>query len=80
MHCPNNIPTWDAILPEENYDRNASSVKLGMRPLGFMDVVLPYNPSEAGSEDNPCFKVPGTDGKRVEIMIETVNSLGAQVW
>ncbi|XP_072039645.1 uncharacterized protein [Amphiura filiformis] len=70
--CPNPIPVWEAI-PENQYDRNASSVKPGMRPLGFYYTILPYRPTPDG-DPNPCFKVERTADKRVEIMTETYGS------
>ncbi|XP_072027006.1 uncharacterized protein [Amphiura filiformis] len=73
--CPNTIPVWEAI-PEDQYDRNATSVKPGMRPLGFYYTILPYTPD---GDPNPCFTVEGTADKRVEIMAETHGLLNSKL-
>lgn len=70
---------WDelAVLPEDNYDTNSTSVRQGMRPLGFFYTVLPYTPD---GTPNPCFTISGTTGKRVEIMAEAHGGMNARMW
>ena len=65
------------MIPEEDFNRNITSVTPGGRPLGFKFTVLFY---EADGKDNPCYTIPDTNEKRVEIMAEPDGGSSSQIW
>ncbi len=73
--CPN--PATFDFVPEENYDKDFRSVTPGGRPLGFEFNILYY---EADGQPNPCFEIPDTADRRVEIMAEPDGAASSQLW
>ena len=73
--CPN--PDTFEFIPEENYDRDFASVTPGERPLGFEFTILYY---EADGQPNPCYEIPDTNDRRVEIMAEPDGGGSSQLW
>ena len=65
------------IIPEEDYDESFTSVTPGGRPVGFEFNVLYY---EADGRPNPCFEIPNTNDRRVEIMAEPDGGSSSQIW
>ncbi|GFR81114.1 hypothetical protein ElyMa_004061400 [Elysia marginata] len=58
-------------IPEDQYDRNFSSITdTGTRPLGFDKAIWYTNERE----ENPCVKITGAEQRRIEIMFETYPS------
>ena len=73
--CPN--PDTFEFIPEDDYDRDFSSVTPGERPLGFEFTILYY---EADGQPNPCYEIPDTNDRRVEIMAEPDGGGSSQLW
>ncbi|RUS85109.1 hypothetical protein EGW08_007114 [Elysia chlorotica] len=69
--CPPDDPSQVieyVAIPEDQYDRNFSSISdIGKRPLGFDRAVWYYN----NPDENPCVKITGASQRRIEIMFET---------
>ncbi|GFO15656.1 hypothetical protein PoB_004216100 [Plakobranchus ocellatus] len=67
--CPPDGVVDYVTIPEEQYDRNYSSISsIGKRPLGFDKATWYYNQPGAS---NPCIKISGASQRRIEIMFET---------
>ncbi|XP_054751180.1 uncharacterized protein LOC129256973 [Lytechinus pictus] len=62
--------SWNPVLPESSYDRNASSVNdPSGRPLGYSQAVIEYSDNE--NPISPCIHVTGAADRRIEIMAES---------
>ncbi|XP_072027004.1 uncharacterized protein [Amphiura filiformis] len=72
--CPN--PATFEVVPEDEYDRDFRSVTPGGRPVGFEFKILYY---EADGQPNPCYEIPNTGDRRVEIMAEPDGGASSQL-